>query len=849
MRQTTACTAAHGSRASTTRMVLIFSLALVVGVGGTTPAEELKPARADRYGDPLPPGALMRLGTIRFRHGAPIKAAAYSPDGKTLATAGQGGTIRLWDAATGKQIAVFQREERTASIASLAFSPDGKTLAAAGTFGRSATTLKDLPAELVCWDVAKGEARLSIPAAHDAINHQWSFHCLAYSPDGKWLADGTYDGVGIWDAATGKESKYLESKVTKTALAFSPDGKTLAWAGVGSDPVLWDVDSGKELRKLQGHKSWARDLAFRPDGKLLAACYNDATVGLWDPATGVEVRRLKGHEWGVESVAFSPDGKTLASAGACEEPISLWDPDTGEVRLRLQGPKAPNRVSKVLFSPDGKTLAAAYFDGTVFLWDPATGKRIAATDEHELSIDGVAVSPDGRTIATASRDGTVRLWDRATGRCLHTLDCGAPAWMVAFSPDGARLTAITVRWIRGAVLTRECRVRTWEAASAREVPAPHGEGDSLVFLLDSRLIAALRPDGALSMREATTGKELQQFREAGKRIDFVSLSPDGKTLAVTNRPEAENHRPKEGPTVHLWDVATGRETIQFGDVHTALATFSPDGRIVGTVEEGRVRLWDPATGVEISKIEHPEIEYFAFSPDSRTLATSSFNDSGIRLWEIASGQERLSLPGNVGGSGCLAFTPDGRTLISAGTDTTALVWDLAPPEPAMKDLDHLWSDLADGDASRAYRAVWALTAAPGAVDFLKAHLKPASGAEAKEIRRLIADLDSDDFEARERASKDLAGTGQAARDGLLNALAGKPSPEAERRIRELLRALRLHPRPPSDEELRQPRAVEVLERGGTAEGRQVLETLAAGGESPLTREAKAALARISRGAK
>ena len=206
MRQTTACTAGHGSHASTTRMVLIFSLALVVGVGGATPAEELKPARADRYGDPLPPGALMRLGTIRFRHGDSINAAAYSPDGKTLATAGYGGTIRLWDAATGKQVAVFQRENK-ASITSLAFSPDGKTLAAAGSFARSPTTLKDLPTELVCWDVAKGEARLSIQAGPDAINNRSSFHGLAYSPDGKWLAAGTYDGIGIWDASTGKESK------------------------------------------------------------------------------------------------------------------------------------------------------------------------------------------------------------------------------------------------------------------------------------------------------------------------------------------------------------------------------------------------------------------------------------------------------------------------------------------------------------------------------------------------------------------------------------------------------------------------------------------------------------------
>ena len=816
----TACAAVHGSGTmparilalahgamkalSATHLIVILSLTLFAGAGVIAagalapPAAADKPAappagapadapeaeRIDRYGDTLPPGALMRLGTVRFRHGANgLCDAVYSPDGKILATAGDNGWIHLWDAATGKGIAAWESEKNTLLL-SLAFSPDGKTLASGGMgFDLAKHEVTRLPTKLTLWDVATRKPRLSFENEHDQFGNQRDFRRLAYSPDGKWLAAGSDESIRLWDVATAKEAPPIDAKLNPTsALAFSPDGHTLVWGGINDGAVvMWDVATRKEVRRLGGHKSMVRQLAFSPDGKLLAAGYDDKTIGLWDPATGQEVRRLKGHEADMVSIAFSPDGKTLASSARSAEPIRLWDPATGEVRFQLRGPNVYNYVARVVFSPDGKTLAVAHRDGTVFLWNPANGERLPAADEHNFVVGGIDLSPDGRTLSTiGSEDGTVRLWDLATGR----------------------------------------RVSAPTAAGGAVIPAFSVAEDAQTFRLNGTITAVASSDETLRLLETATGKELHTFKDVGKRLHNVCLSPDGKTLATQTFPEWDGHQYKEGPTIHLWNVATGQETHQFGDAKTTAVMFSPDGRTAATTELGRVRFWDVGSGQQVRDLSHAEIGGCRFSPDGRTLATFASTQSGVHIWELATGRERLRLAGHAEGTACVLFTPDGRSLITGGMDSTVLVWDLAPARPDAKELDRLWSELADDDASHAYEAIWTLSTSPGVVGFLKARLKPAPGAEAKEIHRLIADLDSDDFDIREKASADLARIGAGAEDALLETLAGKPSPEVGRRVQILREALQRHPaRLPADE-LQGLRALEVLERIGSPEARK-----------------------------
>jgi RNA polymerase sigma factor (sigma-70 family) len=827
------------------------------GSGGTKPSEpdprargpvEQKPdgkerVRTDRQGEPIPPAALRRLGSLRWRHGHDLITAVYSPDGKTLATAGEGGKIRLWDTATGRTRRTL-RQGKTC-ILSLAISPDGQTLAAGGVdHDRRSHTLH--PTRLVLWDLVSGKARRTFVDSN-------GFQRLAFSRNGRWLAAGTNnEKIRLWEAATGKELPALKVPLQSImALAFSPDSRTLAGGCSDLTVRLWDMASGRERLRLTGHQKMIRALAFSPNGKLLAAGYDDRTVGLWDPATGKELRTLTGHGEQITTVAFSPDGRTLASAERGRGPVRLWDPATGKERHRLHGPRTSGWVECVTFSPDGKTLATADRYGTVLLWDVASGRRVQRDEGHEFSVMSVAVSPDGQTLASASWDGTVRLWDLAGGGLLRTLHHDASVDAVVFSPDGKLLASSGY----------DQTVRLWDLATGKElqrIRAGGWAGSPVVFTPDGRRLVVGSPAMTISIREVATGKEVRQWQGRGSpRLRALAISPDGKTLASADHPEWDIGGPREGDVVCLWDLASGTARRRLpGKLLMGLA-FAADGRALLTGEEGSVRFRDVLTGQVLRRIDHAEIRYFCLSPDGKTLATASYDHAAIRLWEVATGRERLRLAGHADGAQCLAFTPDGRRLVSGGIDTTVMVWDLNPAatggrsgdgRPVPPTWEQLWSRLRGDDAEEAYRAVWTLAAGGKEVTaFLRSRLRPAKGEDDGLVRRLIADLGRDRFAEREKAFQELARLGIRAKPALLDALGRKPSLETARRIEALLKALAQRPAPLSPEELQQLRGVEVLERLGTPAARELLAALARGAPAArLTREARASLVRLAR---
>ena len=583
---------------------------------------------------------------------------ALSPDGRRLAAAAP--NIKIWDAESGAEVLALKGDDKP-SLTSLAYSPDGRRIVSGGFDGM-----------VKAWDATSGNEIMML------AGHQGRVMSVALSPDGNRIASGSFDKtIKVWDAATGRELRTLAGHSDLVmSVAFSLDGRRIASGSHDQTVRIWDSETGEPLKIFRVDDQKIIAVAYSPDGRRLAVGGSEGKIKILDADTGQGITVTPGSGWNqslITSLAFSPDGKRLAS-GAYDQMVRIWDAATGRELTTLVGHSS--EVWSVAFSPDGMRILSSALapDATIKIWDAGIDRKGTILSGHENRVRHVAFSPDGRQIVSAGMDNTIKVWDVSSAREVRTLrGHERPVWKVVVSPDGRHIVSCS----------GDGTIRIWDAESGREVNKIPGHEGAVYSV-------ALSPDGTriasgsvkeVKVWDASTGGELLVL-PAQENVHYVAFSPDGKRLAAADGAKA----------IRVWDASTGKEIKSISGHEGAVVTvlFTPDGKhIVSGAYDGTVRIWDSATGEQLLTLrghKQTNIESLAISPDGRRIVSGSFAE--VKLWDADTGAELMTISARHGALS-LAFSPDGKAIACAGgpgpgDPNNITLWQSGPQPPATK---------------------------------------------------------------------------------------------------------------------------------------------------------------------
>jgi WD40 repeat protein len=586
----------------------------------------------------------------------PLKAIAFSPDGKSLAVGGDDGILRVVEYDTGKE--TYVSPSRNARIEKVGYSPNGKMIAVGDGNMQLAVYAPGQPNKLAMTVLGAdlgGVYGVAFTADSSAV-----FTC---GQDGKarLIAGPKPDGTTAGNTAT-KLREFVGHAGAIGGLALSPDGTSLVTGGADKTLRVWEATSGKQLRSFQGHLEGVTAVAVRGDGRQIASASEDGAIRVWDLNPQDEHRAIVDATDSLWAVAFSPDGKRVAAAGS-DRTIRVYDPETGKLEASLTGAKSP--ITSLVFLADSNRLVAAGGDQAVVVWNVAKKQALKELSGHQSAILSLAVSDSGRVLS-GSADKTVRGFDPAGDKELWSWNARSAVCAVAVR-QGSKYAAAGMA--NGMLVSLDL-----SGAAPKELSshAAHVAGVAcLAYAANGLRLASVGGDGVLKVWDVNDDgsiSELMKFEGAARPgagyspLTGVNFSPDGRYVAAVGA----------DAVVHVWDIQTKSEARGLRghtDWVTAVA-FSPDGRYIASVgveKDKALRIFElPALETSKSSGHLLAVNAVAVSPDGKFAATAG-TDQTIKVWDITTGKEVATLIGNADTPFSIAFVGNAALVMGGRT--------------------------------------------------------------------------------------------------------------------------------------------------------------------------------------